>query len=115
MVLKVAGNSNNYTWVLIQEMDFLGSGGLIDHLQYLQSENNLSKQKARSSLLNIESVNIIASFQTGKYVVRAEDLPRANNLPCAQRPIKHAKFEKYTFQARRYLQRGTITYVFFIP
>ena len=34
--------------------------------------------------------------QTGEYVVRAEDLPRASKLPCAQRPIKRAEFEKYT-------------------
>ena len=32
---------------------------------------------------------------TGKYVVRAEDLPRANKLSCAQRPIKRAEVEKY--------------------
>ena len=32
--------------------------------------------------------------QTGKYVVRAEDLPRASELPCAQRPMKRAEFEK---------------------
>ena len=48
--------------------------------------------------------------QTGKYVVHAEDLPRANNLPCAQRPIKRAIVEKNTRQARMYLQKGTITY-----
>ena len=42
--------------------------------------------------------------------MRAEDLPRANNLPCTQRPIKRAKFEKYTCQGSRYLQKGTITY-----
>ena len=48
--------------------------------------------------------------QTGKHVVRAEDLQRAKNFPCAQRPIKRAKFEKYTCQAFRYLQKGTITY-----
>ena len=34
--------------------------------------------------------------QTGKYVVRAEDLPRASKLPCAQRPLTRAEFEKYT-------------------
>ena len=33
--------------------------------------------------------------QTGKYVVRAEDLPRASKLPCTQRLIKRAEFEKY--------------------
>ena len=49
-------------------------------------------------------------FQTGKYIVRAEDLPRANILPCAQRPVKRAKFEKYTYQVYKYLQKGTITY-----
>ena len=32
--------------------------------------------------------------QTGKYVVRAEDLPRASKLPCPQRPIMRAEFEK---------------------
>ena len=31
--------------------------------------------------------------QTGKYVVHAEDLPHANNLPLAQRPIKRTKPE----------------------
>ena len=35
-------------------------------------------------------------YQTGKYVVRAPDLPRASKVPCAQRPIKRAEFEKYT-------------------
>ena len=34
--------------------------------------------------------------QTGKFVVRAEDLPRAGKLPCAQPPIRRAEFEKYT-------------------
>ena len=34
--------------------------------------------------------------QTGKYVVRAEDLPRASKLPCAQEPMTRAEFEKYT-------------------
>ena len=37
-----------------------------------------------------------ASHQTGKYVVRAEDLQRARKQTCAQRPIKRAEFEKYT-------------------
>ena len=57
-----------------------------------------------------QSSEVTRKVQTGKYVVRAEDLPRANNLPCAQRPIKRAKFDKYTCQAHRYLQKGTITY-----
>ena len=34
--------------------------------------------------------------QTGKYVVRAEDLQCARKLPYAQRPVKHAEIEKYT-------------------
>ena len=34
--------------------------------------------------------------QTGKYVKRAEDLPRANILSCALRPIKRAEFGKYS-------------------
>ena len=38
-------------------------------------------------------------YQTGKYVLCAEDLPRANKLL-----IKHGKFEKCTDQARRFLQ-----------
>ena len=33
--------------------------------------------------------------QTGKHVVRADDLPRASKLPCAQRPMTRAEFEKY--------------------
>ena len=33
------------------------------------------------------------SGQTGKYVVRAEDRPRASQLPCVQRPIKRVEFE----------------------
>ena len=49
--------------------------------------------------------------QTGKYVVRAEDLQRAEELPCTQRPIKRAEFEKYSCQARRRLQKGIIAYV----
>ena len=36
--------------------------------------------------------------QTGKYVVRAEDLPRARKLSCAQRPMKRAEFEKYILE-----------------
>ena len=43
--------------------------------------------------------------------MRAEDLSRANNLPFAQRLIKRAKFEEYTCQARRHLQKGIFTYV----
>ena len=35
-------------------------------------------------------------FITGKYVVPAEDLPRACNLPGEKRPIKLAEFERYT-------------------
>ena len=35
-------------------------------------------------------------IQTGKYVVPAEDHPRASNLPYAQRPIKRTEFERYT-------------------
>ena len=31
--------------------------------------------------------------QTGKYAVRAEDLPRASKLSCAQQPTKSAEFE----------------------
>ena len=34
--------------------------------------------------------------QTGKYVVRADDVPRGSKQPCAQRPIKRAEFEKLT-------------------
>ena len=34
--------------------------------------------------------------QTGKYVVRAEDLPRARKLSCVEGAIKRADFEKYT-------------------
>ena len=30
--------------------------------------------------------------QTGMYVVRAEDLPRASKLPCTQRIIKRAEY-----------------------
>ena len=37
----------------------------------------------------------VTPFQTGKYVVRSEDLPRASKLSCAQRPIKRIEFEKY--------------------
>ena len=48
--------------------------------------------------------------QTGKYVVRAEGLQRAKKLPCAQRPIKLAKFENIVFKVRRYLQKGIIAY-----
>ena len=42
-----------------------------------------------------KNLRILRLSQTGKYVLRAEDLPRANILPCAQRPIKRAKFVKY--------------------
>ena len=37
-------------------------------------------------------------YQTGKYVARAEDIPRASTLSCGQRPIKRAEFEKYTLK-----------------
>ena len=37
----------------------------------------------------------LSKGQTGKHVVRAEDLPRANKLLCAQRPIKCEEFEKH--------------------
>ena len=53
---------------------------------------------------------IVVSAQTGKYVLRAEDLPRANKLSCAQRSMKRAKFEKYTCQVHRLLREGTSTY-----
>ena len=36
---------------------------------------------------------VIVLIQTGKYVVHAEDLPRASKLPCSQRPIKRVEFE----------------------
>ena len=55
-------------------------------------------------------VSHVDNSQTGKYVVRAEGLQGANNLSRAQRPIKRAKLEKYTCQAFRHLQKGTITY-----
>ena len=32
--------------------------------------------------------------QTGKYLVRAEDFQRPRKLPCVQRPMSHAEFEK---------------------
>ena len=51
-----------------------------------------------------KSLRSVSDIQTGNYVVRAED------LPCAQRPIKRAEFEKYTCQAFRHLQKGAITY-----
>ena len=50
----------------------------------------------------------MSTAQTGKYVVRAEDLPHADKLPCAQQPIKRAKFENMyakicsTIYIRRY-------------
>ena len=47
---------------------------------------------------------LMQGSQTGKYVLRAEDLPPANKFPYAQRPIKRAKCEKYTCKARRFLQ-----------
>ena len=55
--------------------------------------------------------NFMLSTQTGKYVMRTEDLLHANNLPCAQRPIKCTRFEKYSCQACRYLQKGAIEYM----
>ena len=42
-----------------------------------------------------DSTTILERLQTGKYVVRAEDLPRASKLPCAQRPVKRTKYGKY--------------------
>ena len=44
------------------------------------------------------STNIVNESQTGKYVVCAEDLQRARKLPCAQRLMKRAEFEKYTWE-----------------
>ena len=40
-------------------------------------------------------ISLSLTRHTGKYVVHAEDLPLASKLPCAQRPIKRAEFEKY--------------------
>ena len=54
--------------------------------------------------------NFMLSTQTGKYVMRTEDLPRTNNLSCTQWQNKHTKCEKYTCQACRYPQKGTIKY-----
>ena len=41
-------------------------------------------------------LSTLTTDQTGKYVARAEDLPRASQLPCVQRLIKRAEFEQYT-------------------
>ena len=40
----------------------------------------------------------LGMIQTGKCVVLAEDLQRARKLACAQRPMKRAEFEKYTWK-----------------
>ena len=47
------------------------------------------------SVVQLTGPRTIGELQTGKYVVRAEDLPRANKLSCAQRPIKRVELEKY--------------------
>ena len=44
--------------------------------------------------------------QTGKYVVRAEDLQRASTLPCAQRPTKREKVGKYSGKIYNYVSEG---------
>ena len=41
-----------------------------------------------------------------------EDLPRSNKLPCAQRPIKSADFEKYFMS---YGQAGSVGEFFQAP
>ena len=53
-------------------------------------------------LLSIKAINFLSN-QTGKYVVHAKDLPRANTLSCAQRPIKRAEFEKYARKLCRFI------------
>ena len=62
---------------------------------------NMCSQRQKGSLEGIVPSNDTTRIselhgQTGKYVVRAEDLPRSSKLPCAQRPIKRTEFEKYT-------------------
>ena len=51
-------------------------------------------------------------IQAGKYVVRAENLHRARKLPCTQRPIKQAEFEKYTWKMFHFLWGGDVMAVF---
>ena len=56
--------------------------------------NELSQDFALHDLYKIFCLECVT--QTGKYVVGAEDLPRASKVLCAQRPIKRAEFEKCT-------------------
>ena len=65
------------------------------------------KEEAKAHTVIFTCAVMRAIYQSGKYVMRAEDLRRANNLPCAQRPIKRAKSEEYSCQACRYLQIGS--------
>ena len=55
----------------------------MDHAQIVENVG-----RAWDSLRSVET-------QTGKYVVRAEDLLRARKLPYAQWPMKRVDFEKY--------------------
>ena len=79
---------------------------MVGGLMFNRQHGDLNVSKLLRLVINI----VQGKYQTGKDVVRTEDLQRANNLPCVQRPIKRAKFEKYTFQAFRHLQKGTSTY-----
>ena len=51
---------------------------------------------------------MLPSSQTGKYVVCAEDLPRTNNLPCAQEPIKRENLKNLHFKLAGTFQKVPI-------
>ena len=51
-------------------------------------------------------------IQTGKYVVRAEDLPGASKLPFAQHPIKRSEFENYARKIDHFVREGDARTVF---
>ena len=55
---------------------------------------------------------VAVTYQTGKYVVRAEDLPRASKLPLPQQPIKCAEFEKYNLKVNHFIWGGDTWTVF---
>ena len=60
-------------------------------MYYFLNRQNDSESIQSVSLLGASlGCQVVNRSQTGKYVVRAEDLPRGSKLPFAQRPISQS-------------------------
>ena len=57
---------------------------------------SVAKDKNRAVCARLKKPVDWLQTQTGTYLVHAEDIQRARELSCAQRPMKRAEFEKYT-------------------